>query len=100
MTTDLVLAAIDQAIFARERDGVKELTGLIHHNDAGSQYTSVQHRRGLLLQRRHHVRLVDVSVAGGQEPSAFGIDDPVERNVLGHHEFAHRTPPNCMAVRL
>jgi putative transposase len=41
MTTDLVLAAIDQTIFTRKRDGVKSLAGLIHHNDAGSQYTSV-----------------------------------------------------------
>lgn len=37
MTTDLVLAAINQAIFTRKREGVKDLTGLIHHNDAGSQ---------------------------------------------------------------
>jgi putative transposase len=36
MTADLVLAAINQAIFTRKRDGVKDLTGLIHHNDAGS----------------------------------------------------------------
>ena len=34
MTTDLVLAAINQAIFTRKREGVKDLTGLIHHNDA------------------------------------------------------------------
>jgi putative transposase len=42
MTTPLVLAAIDQAIFTRNREGVKNLDGLIHHNDAGSQYTSVR----------------------------------------------------------
>ena len=42
MTTDLVLDAINQAIFARYREGVKDLSGLIHHNDAGSQYTSVR----------------------------------------------------------
>jgi putative transposase len=42
MTTDLVLDAINQAIFARRREGVKDLSGLIHHNDAGSQYTSVR----------------------------------------------------------
>lgn len=48
MTTDLVLAAINQAIFTRKRDGVKDLTGLIHHNDAGSQYTSVRFTERLL----------------------------------------------------
>ncbi len=33
MTTDLVLDAINQAIFTRRREGVKDLSGLIHHND-------------------------------------------------------------------
>ena len=42
MTADLVLDAINQAIFARRREGVKDFSGLIHHNDAGSQYTSVR----------------------------------------------------------
>jgi putative transposase len=48
MTTDLVLAAIDQAIFTRKREGVKDFTGLIHHNDAGSQYTSVRFTERLI----------------------------------------------------
>jgi putative transposase len=42
MSTDLVLAAINQAIFTRKQQGVKSLAGLIHHNDAGRQYTSVR----------------------------------------------------------
>lgn len=48
MTTDLVLDAINQAIFTRRREGVKDLAGLIHHNDAGSQYTSVRFTERLL----------------------------------------------------
>lgn len=48
MTTDLVLDAINQAIFTRKREGVKDLTGLIHHNDAGSRYTSVRFTERLL----------------------------------------------------
>jgi len=48
MTTDLVLAAIDQAIFTRRREGVKDFTGLIHHNDAGSQYTAVRFTERLI----------------------------------------------------
>ncbi len=35
MTTDLVLDAINHAIFTRRREGVRNLSGLIHHNDAG-----------------------------------------------------------------
>ena len=41
MTTPLVLDAIEQAIWTRNREGHGNLDGLIHHNDAGSQYTSV-----------------------------------------------------------
>jgi len=48
MSTDLVLDAINQAIFTRRREGVKDLSGLIHHNDAGSQYTSVRFSERLL----------------------------------------------------
>jgi putative transposase len=48
MTTDLVLDAINQAIFTRRREGVKDLSGLIHHNDAGSQYTAVRFTGRLL----------------------------------------------------
>ena len=48
MSTDLVLDAINQAIFTRRREGVKDLSRLIHHNDAGSQYTSVRFTERLL----------------------------------------------------
>ena len=48
MTTDLVLDAISQAIFTRRREGVKDLSGLIHHNDAGNQYTAVRFTDRLL----------------------------------------------------
>jgi putative transposase len=41
MRTALVLDALEQAVWARRRDGTGELAGLIHHNDAGAQYTSI-----------------------------------------------------------
>jgi putative transposase len=41
MRTALVLDALEQALWARRRDGAPSLAGLIHHNDAGSQYTSI-----------------------------------------------------------
>ena len=40
MTTDLVLDTLEMAIWTRGRDGVIDLSGLVHHTDAGSQYTS------------------------------------------------------------
>ena len=47
MRTDLVLDTIEHAIWTRARDGVTDLSGLVHHNDAGSQTglnESTQHR--------------------------------------------------------
>jgi putative transposase len=40
MKTSLVLDALEQALWARRRDGA-DLAGLVHHTDAGSQYTSI-----------------------------------------------------------
>jgi len=41
MTTPLVLDCLEMAIWSRQREGRHNLTGLVHHNDAGSQYTSI-----------------------------------------------------------
>ncbi len=41
MTTPLVLDAIEHAIWTRARDGITDLSGLIHHHDRGAQYTSI-----------------------------------------------------------
>jgi putative transposase len=41
MTTDLVLDALEHALFTRTREGVTDFTGMVAHSDAGSQYTSV-----------------------------------------------------------
>jgi putative transposase len=46
MTTDLVLDALEMGIWARARDG-HDLTGLVHHSDAGSQYTSIRYTERL-----------------------------------------------------
>jgi putative transposase len=40
MTTELVLDTLEMAIWSRARDGADDLAGLVHHTDAGSQYTS------------------------------------------------------------
>jgi putative transposase len=42
MSTQLVLDAVEHAIWARGRRGVTDLGGVIHHTDRGSQYTSVR----------------------------------------------------------
>lgn len=40
MTTELVLDTLEHAIWSRRQAGTTDLSGLVHHNDAGSQYTS------------------------------------------------------------
>jgi putative transposase len=39
MKTTLVFDALNRAIWTRGRTGARELTGLVHQGDAGSQYT-------------------------------------------------------------
>jgi putative transposase len=41
MRTDLVLDALEMAIWTRSRQGIPDPTALVHHTDAGSQYTSI-----------------------------------------------------------
>jgi putative transposase len=47
MSTSLVLDAIEQAIWTRNRYGTTDLAGLVQHTDAGSQYTSVAYTERL-----------------------------------------------------
>lgn len=49
MTTALVAAALDQALFTRRRTDTRfTSTGLVHHSDAGSQYTSIAYTTALV----------------------------------------------------
>ncbi len=47
MRTALVLDALEQAVWTRTRDGATDLSGLICHHDAGSQYTSIAYTERL-----------------------------------------------------
>ena len=42
MATAMVLDAIEQAIWTRQREGVLDLKDVVHHTDRGSQYTSIR----------------------------------------------------------
>jgi putative transposase len=46
MSTDLVLDALEMGIWQRQREG-HSLQGLVHHSDAGSQYTSIRYTERL-----------------------------------------------------
>jgi putative transposase len=41
MRTELVLDALEHAVWTRRQAGTTSLDGLIHHSDAGSQYASI-----------------------------------------------------------
>lgn len=47
MRTDLPLDALDMALWHRSRTG-HDVRGLVHHSDAGSQYTSIRYSERLL----------------------------------------------------
>jgi putative transposase len=48
-TTPLVLSALEQALFTRRRHDARfTSTGLVHHSDAGSQYTAIAFTEALL----------------------------------------------------
>lgn len=63
MRTDLVLDALEHAIWSRDQ----RLDGLIAHSDAGSQYTSI----------RYTERLADIGAA----PSIGSVGDPIDNAV-------------------
>jgi putative transposase len=69
MTTPLVLDALEMALWTRRKDGVTSLTGLVHHTDAGSQYTSITFTE----------RLCDAGVdpSVGSVGDAYDCEDPV-----------------------
>lgn len=48
MTTPLVLDALEMALWTRRKEGATDLSGLVHHNDAGSQYTSIAFTQRLI----------------------------------------------------
>ena len=73
MRTDLVLDTIEQAIWTRARDGVTDLAGLVHHTDAGSQYTSIA-----FTERLAHAG-VDPSVGGVGD----ALDNALAESVIG-----------------
>jgi putative transposase len=44
--TELPLAALEMALWTRERTG-QDVTGVVHHSDAGSEYTAITYRKQL-----------------------------------------------------
>lgn len=63
-STDLVMTPLRMALWQRERDGHPVVAGqLIHHSDAGSQYTSIQ--------LSEHLKLEDIAASIGSVGDAL-----------------------------
>jgi len=73
MRTSLVLDALEMAIWARGRSGVTDLSGLIHHTDAGSQYTSIAFTD----------RLVDAGVDASVGSVGDAYDNALAESTIG-----------------
>ena len=55
LRTDLILDALEQALWAR-----REISGLIHHSDRGSQYLSILYTERLAQYRRSRICYIGV----------------------------------------
>jgi putative transposase len=73
MTTPLVLDALEMALWTRRKEGVTDLSGLVHHNDAGAQYTSIAFTQRLVEEG------IDASV--GSVGDAY--DNALAETVIG-----------------
>jgi putative transposase len=73
MKTSLVLHTLEMALWSRDRQGVPLAAGMVHHNDAGSQYTSFAFTS----------RLIDVGVDASVGSIGDGYDNALAETTIG-----------------
>ncbi|ERG62856.1 transposase IS401 [Agrococcus pavilionensis RW1] len=76
MTTELVLDTLEHAVWTRKQAGVTDLTGLVHHTDAGSQYTSFAFTQ----------RLIDAGVDGSVGSVGDAYDNALAESQIGAYK--------------
>ncbi len=73
-TTALVLSALEQALFTRRRHNSRfTSTGLVHHSDAGSQYTSITFGEAL----------IDAGMAPSIGTVGDALDNALQESTIG-----------------
>ena len=72
MPTELPLDALEMALWIRDRAG-EDITGVIHHSDAGSQYTAI----------RYSERLTDVGALASIGSVGDSYDNALAESVVG-----------------
>mgnify|MGYP001551168791 FL=1 len=82
MTTDFVLDALEQALYARQPDSD---AALIHHSDRGSQYVSI----------RYSERLAEAGIAPSVGSKGDSYDNALAETINGLYkaELVHRRGP-------
>jgi putative transposase len=85
MKTALVLDALEHAFFTRAQEGVTDLSGLVAHSDAGSQYTSIAFT----------TRLIDAGVDASVGSVADAYDNALAETTVGSfkNELIRRQGP-------
>jgi putative transposase len=73
MTTGTVLDALEQAIWTRQREGHADLSGLVHHHDRGSQYSSL----------RFGERLIEAGIAPSVGTVGDSYDNALAETING-----------------
>jgi putative transposase len=73
MTTPLVLDCLEQALWTRQREDAGNLTGLIHHTDAGSQYRAIAFTD----------RLVDAGIDASVGSVGDALDNALAESQIG-----------------
>ena len=72
MPTELPLDALEMAIWMRDRNG-ESVRGVIHHSDAGSQYTAI----------RYTLRLDDVGAVASIGSVGDSYDNAMAESLIG-----------------
>jgi putative transposase len=72
MPTELPLDALEMALWVRERTG-QSVAGLVHHSDAGAQYTAI----------RYHQRLLDAQAVASIGTVGDSYDNALAETVVG-----------------
>jgi putative transposase len=73
MKTSLVLDTLEMALWSRQRDGIPLADGMIHHHDAGSQYTSFAFT----------TRLIEAGVDASVGSVGDGYDNALAETTIG-----------------
>ena len=72
MPTELPLDALEMALWVRQRAG-QQVDGVVHHSDAGSQYTSI----------RYSTRLLDAGAVASIGTVGDSFDNAMAESVIG-----------------